>query len=230
MKEEIDLLELAKLLLRKRLIILAAMLLAVILATVYTFGFMEDEYTARTSLYVLNQQNSENITSGDMSVSTNLVNDYREIILSNRVTDRVEQDLGLASLKGYEINVTSKNNTRIIEISVVSHDAEMSAAVCSGLANAFSQAVVEIMRVDNVSIIDEATAAEIPSGPPRVKYVVFAAMLAAMGASGIIVVMEMLNTSLKSSEDVEKQTGLPVLAQFARYDEIAKNKIRRGAR
>ena len=56
-----------------------------------------------------------------------------------------QEELGLDSLKAFDITVESKNNTRIIEISVVSHDAEMSAAVCSGLANAFSQAVVEIL-------------------------------------------------------------------------------------
>ena len=219
MREEIDLVELIKLVWQRKLPVILAAVLAMVTAAGVCFGFMEDEYTARTSLYVLNQQNSENITSGDMSVSTNLVNDYREIILSNRVTDRVEQDLGLASLKGYEINVTSKNNTRIIEISVVSHDAEMSAAVCSGLANAFSQAVVEIMRVDNVSIIDAAKVPVKPSGPNRKLYILAAAAAAFVLAAGVFIAMDLLNTSLKTVQDVEEQTGLSVLAQFTQVSE-----------
>ena len=111
MKEEIDLLELAKLLLRKRLIILAAMLLAVILATVYTFGFMEDEYSATTSLYVLNQTNSDNITSSDVSVSTNLVNDYREIIMSNRIgaiAVTLAKQLNIPNIKALKLFYESK--------------------------------------------------------------------------------------------------------------------------
>ena len=219
MKEEIDLLELAKLLLRKRLIILAAMLLAVILATVYTFGFMEDEYSATTSLYVLNQTNSDNITSSDVSVSTNLVNDYREIIMSNRVTDRAEQALGLENLKAFDITVASKNNTRIIEITVVGKDASLATAVANELAEAFSQAAVEIMRVDNVSIIDAAQVPVKPSGPNRKLYILAAAAAAFVLAAGVFIAMDLLNTSMKTVQDVEEQTGLSVLAQFTQVSE-----------
>ena len=219
MKEEIDLIELAKLLLRKRLVILVAMVLAVIVSAVYSFGFMEDEYSATTSLYVLNQTNSDNITSSDVSVSTNLVNDYREIIMSNRVTDRVEETLGLENLKAFDITVASKNNTRIIEITVVGKDPSLSAAVANELAEAFSQAAVEIMRVDNVSIIDAAQVPVKPSGPNRKSYILAAAAAAFAAMAGLIIVMDILNTSLKTVQDVEEQTGLSVLAQFTQITE-----------
>lgn len=219
MKEEIDLLELAKVLLRKRLPILAAMAAAVILMSVFAFGFMADEYSATTSLYVLNQTNSDNITSSDVSVSTNLVNDYREIIMSNRVTERVERALGLESLQEFDIQVASKNNTRIIEITVVSKDAYLSAAVANELAGTFSQAAVEIMRVDNVSIIDAAQVPLKPSGPDREKYVLGAGLLAFIAMAGVIAAFEVLNRSIKTVQDVEAQTGLTVLAQFSQVSE-----------
>ena len=226
MEKEIDLLELLKSLWRRRMPILAAAVVAVVLSSVFCFVFLEDEYSAKTSLYILNQQNSENITNSDLTASASLVNDYREIILSNKVTNRVEEELGLENLKAFDITVESKNNTRIIEIGVVSKDAYLSTAVANGLAKAFSIAVVDIMRVDNVSIIDEAVIPEAPSGPAREKYILLAAIAAAMLVAGIFAVIEILNNSLKTAENVERELDLPVLAQFTQINEI-KNKYGR---
>ena len=221
---EIDLLELFRALLHRKFVIILVTLVTAIAAGAYCFGFMQDEFTAKTTLYVLNQQNKDTISSSDLTASASLVADYREIILSARVTDRVKQELALRSLGAFDISVTAKNNTRIIEISVTGKDAAQATAVANGLARSFSDAVVDIMRVENVSIIDEASVPVSPSGPPRKKYVVLAALAAAVLTMGVIVVIELMNKSLKTVQDVEDQTGLSVLAQFA---EITDNRGRR---
>ena len=223
-EDEIDLLELFRALLHRKFVIILVTLVTAIAAGAYCFGFMQDEFTAKTTLYVLNQQNKDTISSSDLTASASLVADYREIILSARVTDRVKQELALRSLGAFDISVTAKNNTRIIEISVTGKDAAQATAVANGLARSFSDAVVDIMRVDNVSIIDEASVPVSPSGPPRKKYVVLAALAAAVLTMGVIVVIELMNKSLKTVQDVEDQTGLSVLAQFA---EITDNRGRR---
>ena len=223
-EDEIDLLELFRALLHRKFVIILVTLVTAIAAGAYCFGFMQDEFTAKTTLYVLNQQNKDTISSSDLTASASLVADYREIILSARVTDRVKQELALRSLGAFDISVTAKNNTRIIEISVTGKDAAQATAVANGLAQSFSDAVVDIMRVENVSIIDEASVPVSPSGPPRKKYVVLAALAAAVLTMGVIVVIELMNKSLKTVQDVEDQTGLSVLAQFA---EITDNRGRR---
>ena len=223
-EDEIDLLELFRALLHRKFVIILVTLVTAIAAGAYCFGFMQDEFTAKTTLYVLNQQNKDTISSSDLTASASLVADYREIILSARVTDRVKQELALRSLGAFDISVTAKNNTRIIEISVTGKDAAQATAVANGLARSFSDAVVDIMRVENVSIIDEASVPVIPSGPPRKKYVALAALAAAVLTMGVIVVIELMNKSLKTVQDVEDQTGLSVLAQFA---EITDNRGRR---
>ena len=223
-EDEIDLLELLGALLHRKFVIILVTLVTAIAAGAYCFGFMQDEFTAKTTLYVLNQQNKDTISSSDLTASASLVADYREIILSARVTDRVKQELALRNLGAFDISVTAKNNTRIIEISVTGKDAAQATAVANGLARSFSDAVMDIMRVENVSIIDEAAVPASPSGPPRKKYVALAALAAAVLTMGVIVVIELMNKSLKTVQDVEDQTGLSVLAQFA---EITDNRGRR---
>lgn len=199
--------------------LIVLMVFAVVVVTsFYTFKMMPDEYTSDTTLYVLTQQNENVISSSDLSASALLVNDYRELVLSYKVTSAVAQQLGLESLKGYDINVTSLSNTRLIQISVTGREPQMATNIANGLAQAFSQSVTDIMRVDSVSVIDEARLPERPSGPARERLIVLAAMVTALVMMLIAILKDALNTTLKTAADVEQQVGLSVLAQVARVD------------
>lgn len=221
---EIDLIELFKAIVRGRLPIAIALALSVALSALYCFGFLPDVYSATTSLYVLNQTDQTVISSSDLSSSALLVNDYREIICSRRVTSAVSQALGLADLQAFDIEVEAPTDTRIIEVTVTGEDPTRVMEVANGLAQEFSSYVVSIMRIDNVSIIDEALLPSAPSGPPRERYILLAALLAVMATVGVICAVEIFSTSLKSADDVEKQTGLPVLAQVVWVDTEPKKK------
>lgn len=229
---EVDLVEVFKAIVRGRLPIAIALALSVALAAIYCFNFLPDVYSATTSLYVLNQIDQTVISSSDLSSSALLVNDYREIITSRRVTEAVAQELGLEDLKAFEIEVEAPADTRIIEVTVTGEDPARVMEVANGLAQEFSRYVVSIMRIDNVSIIDEALLPQAPSGPPRERYIVLAALLAVIATMGVITAIEIFSTSLKSADDVEKQTGLPVLAQivWVDLDENKKKKKKRRRR
>ena len=229
---EIDLVEVFKAIVRGRLPIAIALALSVALAAIYCFNFLPDVYSATTSLYVLNQIDQTVISSSDLSSSALLVNDYREIITSRRVTEAVAQELGLEDLEAFEIEVEAPSDTRIIEVTVTGEDPARVMEVANGLAQEFSRYVVSIMRIDNVSIIDEALLPQAPSGPPRERYIVLAALLAVIATMGVITAIEIFSTSLKSADDVEKQTGLPVLAQivWVDLDENKKKKKKRRRR
>ena len=113
---EIDLVEVFKAIVRGRLPIAIALALSVALAAIYCFQFLPDVYSATTSLYVLNQIDQTVISSSDLSSSALLVNDYREIITSRRVTGAVAEELNLENLQDFTIEVEAPTDTRIIEV------------------------------------------------------------------------------------------------------------------
>jgi len=227
---EIDLVEVFKAIVRGRLPIAIALALSVALAAIYCFQFLPDVYSATTSLYVLNQIDQTVISSSDLSSSALLVNDYREIITSRRVTGAVAEELNLENLQDFTIEVEAPTDTRIIEVTVTGEDPELVMEVANGLAQEFSRYVVSIMRIDNVSIIDEALLPGAPSGPPRERYIIMAAMLAVIGTMGVLAAIEIFSTSLKSADDVEKQIGIPVLAQVVWVDLESKEKKKKKRR
>ncbi len=197
----------------------------VIATSLISYLVLDPTFTASTSLYVLNQQNSETVTSSDLSASTQLVNDYRELVLSKRVKDATARALNLPDLSGYDISVSAVSNTRFIRISVTGTEGYMAANIANELAAQFALVVVEIMRVDNVSIVDPAVVPQKPSGPQTLRNIAIAGVAGLALSIGFALAKEMLDTTIRTPEDVEAILGLPTLAQVPQVE----SKLAKGA-
>lgn len=178
---------------------------------------MSDTYTATTDMYVLASSegsNSSSALSSDLSASQMLTNDVATLLQSDRVMSDAADQLGLPNLRGYNITVTSESTTRVITLQVTSSDAQGSANVANALADCVSNVAQEVMNVESVNVIDEAPTPEAPSGPNRTLYVAVAAMAGLFAAVAIVVLMDVIDTRVRSAEDVEELLELPVIGRI----------------
>lgn len=178
---------------------------------------MNDTYTATTDMYVLASSegsNSSSALSSDLSASQMLTNDVATLLQSDRVMSDAADQLGLPNLRGYNITVTSESTTRVITLQVTSSDAQGSANVANALADCVSNVAQEVMNVESVNMIDEAPTPEAPSGPNRMLYVAVAAMAGLFAAVAIVVLMDVIDTRVRSAEDVEELLELPVIGRI----------------
>lgn len=178
---------------------------------------MSDTYTATTDMYVLASSegsNSSSALSSDLSASQMLTNDVATLLQSDRVMSDAADQLGLPNLRGYDITVTSESTTRVITLQVTSSDAQGSANVANALADCVSNVAQEVMNVESVNVIDEAPMPEAPSGPNRMLYVAVAAMAGLFAAVAIVVLMDVIDTRVRSAEDVEELLELPVIGRI----------------
>lgn len=178
---------------------------------------MSDTYTATTDMYVLASSegsNSSSALSSDLSASQMLTNDVATLLQSDRVMTDAAEQLGLPNLRGYNITVTSESTTRVITLQVTSSDAQGSANVANALADCVSNVAQEVMNVESVNVIDEAPTPEAPSGPNRMLYVAVAAMAGLFAAVAIVVLMDVIDTRVRSAEDVEELLELPVIGRI----------------
>lgn len=178
---------------------------------------MNDTYTATTDMYVLASSegsNSSSALSSDLSASQMLTNDVATLLQSDRVMSDAADQLGLPNLRGYDITVTSESTTRVITLQVTSSDAQGSANVANALADCVSNVAQEVMNVESVNVIDEAPTPEAPSGPNRMLYVAVAAMAGLFAAVSIVVLMDVIDTRVRSAEDVEELLELPVIGRI----------------
>ena len=210
------LLELFKLL-QKHLALVIALPVVLALATAgVSWGLMQNQYSATVSVYVLTSSANEQtpIQNSDLTASQLMANDISELASSDSVSERTAEELGMSSLDGYDVSVNSSTTTRVIEISVVSGDAQASATVANKMAEVLSSVAQEVMGVESVNVIDEAKAPTAPSGPNRVMYTAVAFLAGLFLAVAIVVVMDMVTTRVRTPEEAEELLGIPVIGRI----------------
>ncbi|RYD07019.1 hypothetical protein N752_00120 [Desulforamulus aquiferis] len=79
--------------------------------------------------------------------------------------------------------------------------------------------VVEIMKVDNVNVIDLAVTPSNPVKPNKKLNILIAGVVGLMIALGLVFLLEFLDRTIKTSEDVKRHLGLPVLGAIPKIDE-----------
>ena len=207
------LLELLHLLRKKWYLVVVFPLVFAGATAIYCWGFMSNDYTSDVSLYVLNKtdEQSSNITSSDTTASQQLANDIAVMAQSNRVIDATAQSLGMSTLKGYDIKVTSATTNRVITLSVTGKKPEAVAQIANELAKQTADTAVEVKAVN---IVDAAQVPNAPSGPNRIMYTAVAFLAGLFFAVALIVLLDLIDTTVKSPEEAEELLGLPVLGRM----------------
>ena len=206
------LLELLKLL-KKHLVLLIALPVALALvAGVYCYALLPDTYSASASVYVLIKGNSENVTSSSLYSALSA----SQLITSDRVSTAAASELGLKSLAGYKVSVSSDTTSRVINLSVTGTDQAGVAKVANAIAKNVSEIAQSVMDVQSVNTIDEAQTPLVASGPNRKLYVAVAFLAGAFVAVAIIVLMDMVNTKIRGQEDLEDLLDVPVIGRIPR--------------
>lgn len=210
------LLELLRLLRKHLILVVALPILCAVAMAVVAYGFMANVYTAETSMYVLSQSGEENTSTlqSNLSASQMIANDVAALIESSRVTNATAEDVGMKDLEEYDISVTSETTSRVITLSVEGSDPEEAADIANAMAANVSEVAREVMNVQSVNIVDEAAAPDQPSGPNRLMYVAVSFLAGLFVAVAIVVLLDMLNTKVRSAEDVEELLGVPVIGRI----------------
>lgn len=212
------LLELLHLLRRHLKLVIALPVACALVTGVYAFAFMRNTYTATASMYVLAQgsqgESGSSNLSTDLNASQMISNDVSTLLTSDRVLDETASDLGLDSLDAYKISVTSETTSRVIGLSVTGPDAQTAADIANDMVDNVSGIAGEVMSVESVNAIDRAVAPSAPSGPNRALYVAVALLAGLFLAVAVVVVGDMLNTRVRSQEEVEELLDLPVIGRI----------------
>lgn len=210
------LLELLQLLKRHLFLVIALPIVCAVAVAGVCYAMMSNTYTATTSLYVLAESASDNSTnlSSTLSASQLVSNDIAALIESDRVMNGAAEDLGLEDLKAFKISVDSQTTTRVITLTVTGKDPQQAADVANAIASEVSTVAQQVMDVRSVNVVDEASAPTKPSGPNRPMFIAVAFLAGLFLAIAIVVLMDMLNTRVSNSDEVEKLLGIPVIGQF----------------
>ena len=220
--EEWDLKELLNLFWSKIFQILLIVIITTGIGVIYTFGFTTPKYSASTTLVLTGAETtsdaaSNSITATDVTLNSKLVSTYRELVRSKKILRQVISNLNIDAneeeLKK-NISVTLREDTEVIEITVVNENAVYPAKIANEIARIFPDMVSEIYKINNVYIVDEAEVESEPSNINHGKDIVIFFFAGLVIAIMYVLIANMLDTTIKTPEDIEKGFGLPVLVSI----------------
>ena len=224
-KIEIDVLQLVKVLWKRKFVIVLVALLAGLAAFAYSSFVIKPQYTSTTRIYVVNRNQADKpgLTNQDLQAGAYLVKDYREIILSQDVLEKVVADQSLtidAKTLGRKVSVTVPADTRIVSISVRDGKPEEASRIANALREVAAQKIISVTRVSDVTTLEEARPATSPSSP-NIRRNTMMATIAGVGIVIVVVLLvELLDDRVKRPEDIEEVMHLSLLGVIPNLEKL----------
>lgn len=221
--EELDIKSIFNIFWKSKVQIILIILIFVIIGAVYSYSFITPMYTTSTSLVLATDSargadsSSGSITTTDITLNSKLVSTYSVIVNSKDVLRQVISNLGMDISEGAlknNITVSSVKDTEVIKITVTNLNPSNAAKIANEVAKVFSQKVGEIYNINNIHVLEEA---EVPGGPSNINHtkdIMVFAEIGAVIAIAYVLIANMLDTTVKSSDEIEQGMGATVLVSI----------------
>ena len=224
-KIEIDVLQMLKVLWKRKLIIVLAAVITGGIAFGYSSFVVKPEYTSTTRIYVVNRNQGDKpgLTNQDLQAGSYLVKDYREIILSQDVLEKVvaEQKLHMdAKTLGRKVRVTVPADTRIVSISVRDGVPEEASRIANALREVAADKIIAVTRVSDVTTLEEARPALSPSSPNIRRNTILGVGAGAGLIIFVVLLVELLDDRVKRPEDIEEVMHISLLGVIPNLEKL----------
>ena len=222
---EIDVFHLLKILWKRKILVALVAIVAGALAFAYSAFIVKPEFTSTTRIYVVNRNQGDKpgLTNQDLQAGSYLVKDYREIILSQDVLEKVTSDLKLdLSPKGLasKIKVTVPVDTRIVSISVNDRVPEEASRIANSLREVAAEKIISITRVSDVTTLEEARPAIAPSSPNIRRNTIIGLLGGTVFMIIAVLIVELVDTRVKRPEDIEDVMQIALLGVVPNLDKL----------
>ena len=232
--EELDLKELFDIFWNKRLQVILIVLIFMVIGIIYTIGFVTPIYSSSASLILASSrtatagENTNAITTTDLTINSKLVSTYSELVKRKSILTEVINNLGIdANVNSLRSNVSvnTVKDSDLIEITVKDENPTYAAKIANEITKVFSEKVKAIYNIENVQVIDEAEIQENPSNINHARDVVIFLFIGLIVAIAYVLILNMLDTTVKTTEDIEKLFDtIPVLVSIPVYGAMQETK------
>ena len=171
-------------------------------------------FTAENSMLVLTKETTL-ASLADLQMGSQLTSDYKVLATSRPVLEKVISNLDLNTtydkLK-QSITVSNPKDTRILNVSVKHQNPEMALKIVRELAVVASDFIGDMMEVIPPKIIDKGVVPAQKTSPSNARNTFIGLLIGGVLSGGIVVLMTILDDTIKSEEDIEKFLGLSILS------------------
>jgi capsular polysaccharide biosynthesis protein len=209
---------------KRKSIIITITLVAVIISGILSFFIMSPVYESQATAIVgkKNDANS-NIQYNDVMMYQNLTKTYATIATSKLVEGKTAEKIGngmTADKLDKLITVTPETGTQILDISVQGSTPEEALSRVTALSEAFIETAPSVYNAGEVKIMDKGGLPKKTIKPRKTLNIAVAFLLGIMVSVGLSFLLEYMDSTLKTPEDIKKHLDLPVLGTIPVHDEM----------
>ena len=224
MEETISLQDIFKTLKKRIGLIIGTTIGAMIIAAIISYFFLTPIYQASTQILVNQQDQQQDLTATEIQSNLQLINTYNVIIKSPAILTIVIEQLDLKTTPEAltnKITVSNADNSQVVNIGVQDEQHFVAVDIANTVANVFQQEIPKLMNVDNVNVLSPAIHKDEPSPvkPNKLLNIAIATVIGLMIGVGIAFLLEYLDTTVKTEQDVEELLGLPIIGLVSPIEE-----------
>ncbi len=213
---------------RKKLLLIASIVLAAcVLTGIKSFLYTDPVYQASAKLIVNQSFKVDGTQMVDWnSIQSNimLINSYKEIIDSAAILDKVVSKYPDLKSTPNELSamlsVSSANDSQVMNLEATDTSYKRAVSIVNAVATVFKNEIPSIMKVDNVTILSEANIKDEASPINRspVVNIILSFIVSLMLAIGLVFLLDYLDDTIKSEEDVLQSLELPMLSYITKIN------------
>lgn len=211
---------------KKRLaMIVVITLVATITSGVVSKVVLPKQYAGTATLMVIPHNNAQDLLTS-MVTGQQLVDTYSQLVTSPSVVNHVNASLHLGETERqltHAITATPETNTDLLTVTVKGKSPTGSAKVANAVANQTVALVTKVQGQKNLEVVTPAAPSSIPVAPKAKTNVAIAFVLGLLVSGGLAFLLEYLDDSVHSEDDVKRYFGdWPLLTVIPAIEAAAK--------
>lgn len=234
-EENINIKEIFESLKKRYKLIIAITLGFTIISIILSFFVIKPKYEANAKLFIGKQESKKtDYDSNDVQMYQKLLTTYAEVF---KTDDIIEKSLEKANIDENintvesNLKVTPRADTQILEVSYTNTNKEDAAKFLNELIENFMKESKKLIPNGNTQVIQKVKVPEKAVSPNKKLNILIAFVLGLMISVGISLLLEFMDNTFKSKDELEKFLELPVLATIPDHDADSDHRTdRRGRR
>lgn len=203
---------------------------ATLVSAILSFFVIKPQYEAKTKLFIGKQETQENnaYNNSDVMMYQQLMKTYAELVkTSDLVTKAVKSanlDYNQNEIKKVlnDLTATPSVDTQILDLSFKGGNPKEVLKVTEAITNEFISESKELIPNGNVQVIQKPQFPEHPVSPNKKLNILIAFVLGLMVGVGVVLLLEYLDNTFKSREELEKTLDLPIIGAIPDYNNMEK--------
>ncbi|MEG1256970.1 Wzz/FepE/Etk N-terminal domain-containing protein [Clostridium sp.] len=198
-------------------------LITTILSGALSFFVIKPQYEASTKIFIGKEEGKDqSYNQNDVSMYQKLMKTYSEAIktkdLIGRGLEKTKSQLKPEQvLQG--ITVVPVADTQILEIKFKSGDPKEARDIIKAITDEFITTSKVLVPNGNIKIIESVELPEIPVSPNKKMNIAIAFLLGLMVSVGLCFLLEFLDNTYKSKDQLERELEIPVIGVVPRMEE-----------